>query len=110
MEVETISLINTLISRINRLEMDMIAVKKQQSGHDNQIDALALEVHEFRQEFDAFRQHATDKFASIDQEFKKVHQQIRSLHTRMDNGFGEVKDELKEVKDGLKLVMTALGV
>lgn len=115
-EAETISIINALISRVNRLETDMIEIKRSQTDQDSQIDVLALEVRDFRtefadfkdemslfrQEFNTFRDEVIGFRTKTEHEFEKVHQQIRSLHTRMDNGFGEIKDELKLLRQALQ--------
>lgn len=52
MEQAGVPLISTIISRVDRLETDVSIIKKEQCAHSNQIETLALEVHEINKKTD----------------------------------------------------------
>ncbi len=63
-------LINTIISRQKLLETDVSVLKREQCAHSNQIETLAIEVHEMREVFNG-------KFDEIQKEMRWNFRQLR---------------------------------
>lgn len=85
------ALINTIISRQKQLEGDVSFIKREQCAHSNQIETLAIEVQEIRQELG------------------KVHQKIDDMQGPI-NKINKLDHEMSILKQDVKLILEALAI
>ncbi len=78
-------LINTLISRQKLLENDVSFVKREQCAHSNQIETLAIEVHEMREDLGG-------KISVLTWNYNKM------------------RGDMHEIKKNVKLILDALAI
>jgi predicted nucleic acid-binding Zn-ribbon protein len=89
-------LLTTIIRRQKALENDVSFLKREKSDHNNQIETLAVEVHEIHVELVELRQ-------TVSREIQRVDKKIDTLEKKMNRGFAEVHVKLDLIINALAL-------
>lgn len=114
---EANSFIGQTNTRLDRLEKDMVAVKREKSKHDELIDLIGsetgsirhemgqfrFEMDQFRLKMDQFRDETNKRFQKIDEQFAQVHSRISMVSVQLN-------DKIDLVGADLALVLKALNI
>lgn len=111
---EANSFIGQTNTRLDRLEKDMVAVKREKSKHEELIDLIGSETgsirHEmgqFRLEMDQFRDETNKRFQKIDEQFVQVHSRINMVSVQLNDKI----DSLSQAFSGdIALILKALNI
>ncbi len=69
----------TIISRIERLELDMVALKQQQGEHQSQIEVLAFEVHTTNERVDSLEKTMNRRFRQLDHKIDLISTDLKMV-------------------------------